>query len=139
MPINECPRNFIELFKRNLDSNYHLDKLGFGIKIDDLPDHFSLKSKVVEYEKRYWQKEVGSNMYEAKIDTTFALYKPLSNLKYGEASTLIANRFGFPYLIRHLPWYTDSQNLSEEEIYYLKTSNNSSSLGKQIRKEEVIY
>jgi hypothetical protein len=139
VPINECPQNFIELFKKNLDASYRLDKIGFGIKIDDLPDQFSLKRKVIDYEKIYWQKEIAPNLYEAKIDTTFALYKPLSNLKHGEASTLAANRFGFPYLVRHLPWYSDSNNLSEEENYYLKTSNSSSSLGMQIREEGVIY
>ena len=34
-------------------------------------------------------------------------------------------RMGFPYSVRHLPWYVDSGNPSEEERYYighLKTS-----------------
>lgn len=131
VPIDECPDNFIEYFKIILDSNNKLDKLGFGIKIDDLPDCFTLKNKVVDYEKRYWQKEVQPNIYEAPVDTTFALYKPLSNLKNGEVYTLAAYRTGFPYLIRHLPWYVDSKNLSEEELFYIQTSNRSSSLSSQ--------
>ena len=28
-----------------------------------------------------------------------------------------------PYVVRHLPWYSDSSNLSEEETYYIKTAN----------------
>ncbi|MEK6782638.1 MAG: glycosyltransferase family 2 protein [Bacteroidota bacterium] len=129
VPIEECPINFIEYFKEILDKNHRLDKIGFGIKVDDLPDSFSLKNSVIDYEKRYWQKEVSPNIYDAPIDTTFALYKPLSALKGGQAYTLSAFRAGFPYVVRHLPWYIDSENLSEEEWYYIKTCNESSSIG----------
>lgn len=138
-PLEECPKNFIELFKEELDANSKLDKIGFGIKIDDLPDHFSLKEKVIKHETRFWLKKIKPNLYDAKIDTTFALYKPFSNLKNGESSFLAANRFGFPYLIRHLPWYVDSQNLTEEENYYYRTSNRSSSIGTQLKGEGNVY
>jgi hypothetical protein len=88
VPIEECPKNFIAYFKSVLDKRYVLDKVGFGIKIDDLPDTFALKEKVVDYEQRYWQNPIGNNLYDAKIDTTFALYKPLSGLKWNEISKL---------------------------------------------------
>ena len=130
VPINECPENFIEYFKSILDEYYSRDKVGFGIRIDDLPDSFTHKEEIVRFEKRYWGKEVKPGIYDAPIDTTFALYKPFSNLKAEETYTLPAFRFGFPYLIKHLPWYIDSKNLSAEENYYLQTCNTSSSIGK---------
>ncbi len=139
VPVQECPKNFIEYFKFILDRNYRLEKIGFGIKIDDLPDSFSLKTKVVEYEKHYWEKEVMANLYDAPIDTTFALYRPLSKLEHGESYTLSACRTGFPYLIRHLPWYVDSRNLSDEENYYMQTCNNSSSMGQQFLGNRTVY
>jgi hypothetical protein len=139
VPVEECPTDFIEHFKLILDENNGLDKIGFGIKIDDLPDSFLLKKGVIEYEKRYWAKEVKPNLYDAPIDTTFALYKPFSKLKLGEVYTLPAFRMGFPYLIRHLPWYTDSKNLSGEEEYYLKTSNDSSSISQHQIGQGKIY
>jgi hypothetical protein len=129
VPVTECPEDFLQTFKSVLDNNYNLDKVGFGIRIDDLPDSFSLKEKVIAYEKKYWDKPVKPNMYDAPIDTTFALYKPLSGLKSGEVYTLSALRMGPPFLIHHLPWYVDSNNMSEEETYYLSTSNKSSSIG----------
>ena len=137
LPVADCPRNFVEYFKSILDKSYGLDKVGFGIKIDDLPDSFSLKTKVVNHEKKFWEKEVAPGVYKAQIDTTFALYKPFSNLKFGETSTLAAYRLAFPYVIRHLPWYADSQNLSEEEIYYLQSSNSSSGIAKQYKTGDV--
>lgn len=137
VPVEECPKNFIEYFKSVLDENYHLDKVGFGIKIDDLPDSFALKEIIINHERRFWETEVAPGIYRAQIDTTFALYKPFSDLRFGEASTQPAYRLGYRYLIRHLPWYTDSQNLSEEEKFYLQTSNNSSSIAKQYKTGDV--
>lgn len=139
LPIDQCPKDFLKYFKTILDKNYRIDKVGFGIKIDDLPDSFTFKEKVVSYELGYWKKEVKPNIFEAPIDTTFALYKPLSNLKAGHIFTLSANRTGFPYLIRHLPWYIDSGNLSEEERYYMQTSNSSSTIGSQARGDVSVY
>lgn len=139
LPLDECPGDFMQHFKLILDGNYRLDKVGFGIKIDDLPDSFSLRDKVRAYEKRYWEKEVGPSIFDAPIDTTFALYKPLSNLKRGEIYTLSAFRLGFPYLIRHLPWYVDSHHISEEERYYLESANRSSSMGKEEKGDKPVY
>jgi hypothetical protein len=133
LPVERCPLNFIEYFKSVLDKTNALDKVGFGIKIDDLPDWFRLKAKTIDHEKKFWTTEVEPGVYEAQIDTTFALYKPFTGLKFGEVHTLAAYRFGAPYMVRHLPWYTDSANLSEEEQYYLKMSNASSSIATNLR------
>lgn len=139
VPIKECPIDFITRFKRILDQYSSLDKIGFGLRIDDLPDFFKFKQKIEEYEKVYWKNEISPGIYEAPIDTTFALYKPFSNLKTGQAYTLRAFRTGFPYVARHLSWYVDSSNLSPEEIYYLDTSNSSSSIAKQVSGHNSVY
>lgn len=139
LPITECPLDFLNYFKSILDNNYQLDKIGFGIRIDDLPDHFAVKEKVIAYEKRYWDKQVSEGLYDAPVDTTFALYKPLSDLKADEVYTLKAYRTGAPYLLHHLPWYVDSKNLSNEEMYYLKSSNSSSSIAKQQSEDQKVY
>jgi len=139
LPVENCPKNFLEYFKSILEKESQLDKVGFGIKIDDLPDSFSLKKEVVNYEREYWKNEITPNIYDAPIDTTFALYKPLSNLKMGHSHTLPSFRIGPPYLIRHLPWYVDSKNLTSEEQFYMETCNNSSSLGSHWRGEGGVY
>ena len=139
LPVKECPENFLTHFKKVLDAHFHLDKVGFGIVIDDLPDSFALKEKVINHEKRFWKNEVDENVFDAPIDTTFALYKPFSTLKFGEVYTLAAYRLGFPYVVRHLPWYVDSDNLSEEEQYYVEHSNNSSGISQQIKGMRIAY
>jgi hypothetical protein len=139
LPVEDCPTDFLTHFKVLLDRYTHLDKVGFGIKIDDLPEHFSLRKQVITYESRYWQKPAGRGLFDAPIDTTFALYRPFSNLRLGHAYLLRAYRTDAPFLVRHLPWYADSENLTEEEKYYLETSNSSSTVAKQQRGESNVY
>ena len=76
------------------------------------------------WESQFWKQEVEPNVFLAPIDTTFAVYKPYFK---GELIDFdyVYFRTGFPYSVRHLAWYVDSGNPSEEERYYighLKTS-----------------
>lgn len=119
----DCPDNFMEYFYKILLKYPFSHKVGFGLKIDDLPDSFKLKNKVIDWEKRFWINEKEKGVYIAEIDTTFALYRPYC---YGGATrNKETYRIGHPYLMRHLPWYVDSFNLSEEDIYYINSISQS--------------
>ena len=71
-----CPADFMEYFVRILNTYPSCQKVGFGIRIDDLPDSYHNKSKVIEWETQFWRDEVKPGLYRASIDTTFALYRP---------------------------------------------------------------
>jgi hypothetical protein len=114
VPIEECPLDAIEYFAGVLERYPGYKKAGFGLKIDDLPDHFSLKDDVLAWESRFWHRLVAPRLYEAPIDTTFALYRGPEHAK------LSAVRTGYPYLVRHTTWYLDSENLPEEHRYYIE-------------------
>lgn len=90
-------------------------KVGPGIEIDDLPDCYSQKQEVIAHETKHYQHKEG-NLYRAPIDTTFALYRPLSGLNRSRAAETY--RLASPYTIQHLPWYSDSANPTPEEEYY---------------------
>ena len=95
---------------------YGIDKIAFGLKIDDLPDHYRYKKQVLRNEGRWWLKEnkVEENIYRADTDTTFALYKNKYDNQYESL------RLTHDYLIaQHAPWYDDIYNLNEEEKFYL--------------------
>lgn len=115
----ECPSDFMQFFFNVMKKYPLVEKVGFSLKIDDLPDTFEKKQSVINWEKQFWIKEVGDNppLYKAAIDTTFALYKPHYLLGGNLRSPMI--RVGIPYTIKHLPWYNDSLTLSDEEAYYL--------------------
>lgn len=117
---NDCPDDFMEYFYRLLQKYPKAHKVGFSLQIDDLPDAFNNKQKVISWESKYYDTEIEPNVYAAPIDTTFALYRPFSKKGPRGYSVLIL-RTGAPYQAKHLPWYIDSGNLDEEETYYIKT------------------
>lgn len=120
IPVEECPDNAVDYFMELLCKEPSITKVGFGLKIDDLPDSFRFKEQVVQYEKRFWDKQSYPDYNHAPIDTTFALYKPGST---PDISFCI--RTCYPYVARHMPWYIDSANLTEEEIYYRHRASDS--------------
>ena len=92
---------------------HHL-KVGLGLKIDDLPDHYVLKKEVVKWESQFWKNPFEEGVFEAGVDTTFALYRPYTH-KYFRHPAL---RTGEPFSARHLPWYANSSQLTDEDIFY---------------------
>ena len=114
----QCPDDFMEVFLRILRADIRIVKVGFSLRIDDLPDYYKNKKKVIQWENQFWTYKYKTNSYIAPIDTTFALYRPFFN---GRNDVQFMNvRTGFPYVARHLPWYNDESNLSDEEQYYLQ-------------------
>jgi hypothetical protein len=116
LPIEECPDNAVEYFRELLDRYQDRQKVGFGFKLDDIPDHYRFKDAVLQHELGYlrWAGPE-SNLNYAPIDTTFALYRPGASQDIS-----LSCRTQYPYLIRHLPWYIDSNNPGEEEEYYIQ-------------------
>jgi hypothetical protein len=113
VPIEDCPLDAVHYFRSLFDELPAADKVGFGLRIDDLPDHYAHKAQVIAWEQQFWQEEILPNVYRAAIDTTFALYRPGRGHWY-----LNGLRTSHPYLARHTSWYVDSANLSDEERYY---------------------
>lgn len=113
LPIEECPPDAIDLFADVLGRYPTLVKAGFGLRIDDIPDDFEHAVDVRAWESQFWRRRIRGNLYSARIDTTFALYRSDAKFSIGPAV-----RTGHPYLARHLPWYERAGQLSDEENYY---------------------
>jgi hypothetical protein len=75
---------------------------------------------LIEWEGRFWRNQIGSTahgdpIYQAPIDTTFALY----NKRYFRPEAHLAGvRFGGRYTCKHLPWYKDNGLDAAEDQYY---------------------
>lgn len=115
----DCPDNFMEKFIALLKKYPKTLKAGFSICINDLPPCYKYQKKVQEWESQFWREEIEPNIFKAPIDTTFAVYKPFFKGELVDFDHCYI-RIGFPYSIQHLPWYIDSENLSEEEKYYIE-------------------
>lgn len=118
--MDECPDNFLTYFHNLLIKYPSTHKVGFSLNITDLPDHYSKKEEVIKWEEKFNLTEKENNVFIAPIDTTFALYRPFSRRGQRDGSQEML-RTGFPYQCRHLPWYNDCKNLSEEELYYINS------------------
>jgi hypothetical protein len=115
VPSEDCPLDAVEGFAAVLDGVPAAAKVGFGLRIDDLPAHFKHRDEVIAWESQFWADSGQPGLYAAMIDTTFALYQA----HVREHMIGPAIRTGFPYVARHTPWYVDSANRSEEDRYYL--------------------
>lgn len=109
------PDNFVEILIEKAEK-YGRSKAGLALRIDDLPDN-PYANHYREWEQRYWKQELEKEVYDAHIDTTFCIIKP------GIAFDYSAVRVAGNLTARHVPWYTDFNNLNAEEKNYLETSD----------------
>ena len=122
--VEECPNDFVEQFVKIMVDYPSYYKVGFSLRIDDIPDDYYLKYEVLVCHTRFYEKIINNpkyayKIYNAPIDTTFALnspdlYSPFTGYKYKGLRT------GTPYQLRHLPWYVTQRNSEVEN--YIKTA-----------------
>ena len=119
-PIEDCPNDFVEQFMRVMADYPEYQKVGFSIKIDDLP---TIHRGEISWESQFWKyslefPEHPYKIYHAGIDTTFALNSPaIYTLKLINIENSI--RTGIPYQSRHLPWYVTA--LDDEDVNYVNS------------------
>lgn len=123
-PIENCPKDFLEKFYMYLKNFPRIKKVGFSLKIDDIPKDAKLYNDIIKWEKPY-------NLFHipfcqacaSDIDTTFALYLP----DYLDISRhfITAIRTNYPYQARHMPWYVRVNSVpTDEDIFYVKNRTN---------------
>jgi hypothetical protein len=137
IPIEECPDDFMLVFLNALKKYRFARKVGFSLKIDDLPDSYSHKEEVINHEKQFFNYKQDELLFWAPIDTTFALYRPWGRHKHGFFD-IEMYRTAHPYMARHAPWYADCNNLNEEDTYYHKNSKTSTHWTHKSRRKEKI-
>jgi glycosyltransferase involved in cell wall biosynthesis len=119
VPDKNCPKDLVRKMIEVSD-RYGTAKVGPGIRIDNLPDHYHLKDLMLRSECRYWDESARTpegDSFFADIDTTFALYQP----EWGRWPPAKHVRLDFPYVVEHVPWYLPSNEYHEEREYYKNT------------------
>lgn len=123
--IPECPDDFMDILLSQFMSFKSYTKIGLSLKLDDIPDENIAKKEILDWEKQFWQKRKGAFLFEAEVDTTFAIYRP--KYMYDPVNFFDSLRMNFPIQGKHGGWYIDQKNLTEEQKYYYATANSSSS------------
>ena len=115
VPCETCPHDALDYFWDTLQVHSDMDKVGFSLRIDDLPEHFAHRDSVVLWERQFWTNQFKPGFFFAPIDTTFAVYRP--GLGHRNSRSLRAHA---PYEARHMPWYDNSASPTVEQEYYVK-------------------
>ena len=115
VPSDECPMDALEVFHDVLCRFPDIDKVGFSLRLDDLPAHYAHRDDVILWESQFWKNIHPSGCFVAEIDTTFAMYRPGERHQNNRAL-----RTAPPYTARHTPWYQDSANPTAEQTYYVE-------------------
>ena len=114
IPDKNCPKDVVS-YLYSLHKKYEAyQKVGLGLRIDDLPEKYALKAQVLDWEQQFWKTSLEVNVFDAAVDTTFALYKPYTDFYMLHPSI----RTGKPYVAQHLAWYVNSEKINEEEAFY---------------------
>lgn len=114
IPDKDCPKDAVS-YLYLLHKKYEAyQKVGLGLRIDDLPEKYKLKAQVLDWEQQFWKTPLEDGVFDAAVDTTFALYKPYTDFYMLHPSI----RTGKPYVAQHLAWYVDSEKINEEEAFY---------------------
>ena len=138
IPVEECPADFLRIFMELLLRHPGKNKVGFSLKIDDLPRHYELRENVLAWESRFYAKGFAYNgltVYDAPLDTTFALYRPRKEWRTSDFYAAI--RTGEPYAARHLAWYKNLRLLTEEDAHYRATDAGSSNWNGRLSSREL--
>lgn len=113
VPDDDCPPDWPQHLSALLNT-HATPKIGLGLRIDDIPDHYPRKRQVLDWEAQYWQTSSEAGLYDAGTDTTLAVCQPLA----GGGHSIGGMRTGPPYVARHLAWYEDPEALPEDISYY---------------------
>lgn len=115
--LPDAPSDWPTRLHLALDRHPDAVKAGLGLRVDDLPARYEHAEQVRRWEAQHWAWPCGDGLYRAAVDTTLALYRPLS--EHSGFALGPALRTGSPYLARHLPWYQDSTCPTDETAWYL--------------------
>lgn len=115
VPSDDCPADWVNWLSTLLDRRPEISKAALGLRLDNIPDSYQNKNHVLEWERQFWVNMTADGVCETVVDTTMAVYRPLTEQPSFAMSAL---RTGPPYLADHLAWHEDLHNLDPELAWY---------------------
>lgn len=115
LDLSKTPPDFVDVLIDGLHRYPEIIKCGLSLEINDLPDT-TIAKKAKRHESRFWIRRRDERFWDAKIATTFAVYRGPSRPHNNYGPALRSDR---PYTARHLPWYiVDGQGTPEDKYYW---------------------
>jgi hypothetical protein len=92
-------------------------KASLVLRLDDIPDS-EIKPHILHHQSVCWNPTEEENVWHGVTDMTFSFDAKSAGYRYESI------RIGGNFACRHIPWYLDINNISEEEKYYLDSIDN---------------
>lgn len=119
------PADTLTLYSCLLDLYPQLIAVGPELRVDDIPDHYPLKSDLLQRHATShasdkfidvgWRGSIVPCAFR-KLDTTFGLYRRNFTFRRLNDALLCHGN----YCARHLDWYIDPQNMTEDDRLYMQ-------------------
>lgn len=123
--LDNVEGDVLEVYAYFLKRFHKITVVGPMLRIDDIPDHYPLKERLISrsLESRYHSRRKLTIPYKdknikyviASIDTTFGMRRAGENFWRHRWGIRILS----PYGAKHLEWYLDPKNLTEDQKYYI--------------------
>lgn len=154
LELEGIPKDFAEVLIGDIERSPGILKSGFALRTDDLPNT-PYANRYREGEKNNFNNQDEHGFYSIPVDTTFAIYSKERCNNLGAMwrpegasvpSSFLDNFYFYrshrspaPYIARHLPWYMNIDNLTEEQQYHIKVCRHGSVLFfKQVYAKELL-
>ncbi|MFT5241786.1 MAG: hypothetical protein ACI9OU_002468 [Candidatus Promineifilaceae bacterium] len=121
VPYETTPMDILERMREALGNVPEVNMVGASLEIQDIPETYPLRAKVLAWESRFWEPQaarVGDLGVDAWVDTTFAMYRRGADV----LAITPAMRLDRPYTLKHVDWYTDPSGMSDEQMHYARVS-----------------
>lgn len=142
----DCPSDMLEYYTYLFKQNPTAEIVAPLLRIDDIPNYYPAKHMVLKNlhnnygkQKRIeteWKNEKQKIIF-AGVGCTFAMYKKGFVKKKDTSNNcpVVSIRTETPYVARHLDWYIDPKDMSEDQLKYCNASENHTHWGtKHIKK-----
>jgi hypothetical protein len=73
VPSDFCPIDAVGRLQSILNQDDDIQKAGLGLRLNDIPEHYVYKESVLAWERQFWLSPAARGVFNAEIDTTFAL------------------------------------------------------------------
>lgn len=148
------PKDFAQVLTDDIERSKGILKSGLALSINDLPSN-AYANRYRESEKNNFNNQDKYGFYDIPVDTTFAVYskdrcKNIADMWKAPGDSVpdsfLDNRYFYrshrspaPYIVKHLPWYMDINNLTDEQKYHISVTRHGSILFfKQVYEKELL-
>ena len=121
--------NIVQELLRTLKQNRLAKKVGAKLIVDHITCQNADYYKEIQASYYQESRRISAHEFFMPNDTTFSIYRNVRH--YNCVFSIVRTDLE----IRHLPWYYDSNNLPEDEKYYVEHANKSSTFAQDIKEQ----